>query len=138
MDHEDKEAPKKRRQEIATASPTSSPCRMLRHARDAPHGGLYGVQVLEHHPIINHRNSPPPPYYGDGIRAQLYGDIGDNEDAMDPSGIRKHLQDDGFSKRTEENFSCSLEKYFLLVYYPVEGLYENVHLLRLPHLLGNE
>lgn len=46
MDRGDKEAPKKRRQEIATASPTSSPCRMLQHARDAPHGGLYGVQVL--------------------------------------------------------------------------------------------
>lgn len=71
-DRGDTEAPKKRRQEIATASPTSSPCRTPRHAHDAPHGGLYGVQDLEHHPIINHRNLLQPPCYGGGIRVQLW------------------------------------------------------------------
>lgn len=68
---EDRAAPRKRRRGTATASSTSTPCRMLRRARDAPHGEMYDDRGRVHHQAEGHRNSLPPPYCGGGTRAQL-------------------------------------------------------------------
>lgn len=68
---EDRAAPTKRRQGTATASSTSTPCRMLQRARDAPHGEMCGGRGCVHHQAEGHCNSPPPPYCGGGTRVQL-------------------------------------------------------------------
>lgn len=86
---------RKRRRRTATASPTASPCRRPRSARDAPHGG----RVLAHHPTANHRNSSRSPCYGGDTRAQPCGDTVDNADAMDPLDTRRLRQDAGSSRR---------------------------------------
>lgn len=67
--HEDKAAPRMRRRETATASPTSTPCKLPRRARDAPRGETCDDRGLVHHPEEDPRSSPPPPYYDGGIRA---------------------------------------------------------------------
>ena len=66
---EDRAAPRKRRRGIATASPTSIPCRS-RRARDAPRDETYGGRGRVHHPAEGRCNSPLLPYCDDGIRAR--------------------------------------------------------------------
>lgn len=67
---EDRAAPRKRRRGIATASPTSTPCRTPRRARDAPRGETCGGRGRVHHPAEGRCNSPPLPYCGGGTRAR--------------------------------------------------------------------
>lgn len=67
---EDRAAPRKHRRGTATASSTSTPCRMLQRARDAPRGEMCGGRGRVHHRAKGLRNSPP--YCGGGTRAQLW------------------------------------------------------------------